>query len=237
MQRRAYLGHHSASRSLFGDLGAASGLPFFKRQPLAACLLRLVTGTADARGTRSSLVCAARRVPKCARSRGGATSGTRSALAHFSATWARHWAPPFFERRALAAWLPRLFLCAADARGTRSSPLRATRRVPKCVRSRGGAIWGTSWFRRFGKRRIPCRCGRLWHVIFARSRGLAYLKYAAPSRSRESDAPQAPSLPLRRPALPPRLVDGRCGSIGDLRAASGPAVLRTAGSSPLGSRE
>ena len=46
----------------------------------------------------------------------------------------------------------------------------------------------------------PSRREALWHAAFARSRGLAYLKYAAPSRSHESGAPQGLSLTLRRPA-------------------------------------
>ena len=75
----------------------------------------------------------------------------------------------------------------------------------KAARCKGGPIWGTFRFRRSGERRIPWRCEALWHAAFARSRGLAYLKYAAPSRSHESGAPQRLSLALRRPAPPSRL--------------------------------
>ena len=38
------------------------------------------------------------------------------------------------------------------------------------------------------------RCGPLWHPIFARSRKLAYHKYASLARSRESGPPERPSL-------------------------------------------
>ena len=47
--------------------------------------------------------------------------------------------------------------------------------------------------------RLARRCGRPWHPAFARSRRLAYLKYAAPARSRESRAPRAPSLTFAGP--------------------------------------
>ena len=212
MQRRGNLGHHSASRLLFGDLRAASGSAVFPNgEPLAACPFRLDPGnlrdscrtTAVDALACSSATCATstcirhsgacRRLPLAARGFARAPGGTCGAAAGrtLRTPLARHLAPHRAGR--------------SDAPGASSLTFRRT-----------GAALGSAVFQTASQIARLTSCGRTAHA--GRPAGCTHRRPAAIgagfvrlatgwARTRPAGPRRAAACGTARGAPPPRTCE------------------------------